>query len=158
MSWYRCQLVSSFIVYAVGGIGMYRALSRFVCLAYPLILLGMGMSAEIMLKKSKQWSWLVYGLTSLSRIITSNSLVYYMNVDAWNGYLNNVARNATTNFGHEVTDPDKHKIKWTKSGLIALTPARKKAMRQANAAMHSKDLHKFLTLTKKANRRLPAGL
>ncbi|MHA6544274.1 hypothetical protein [Lactobacillus delbrueckii] len=30
---------------------MYRALSRFVCLAYPLILLGMGMSAEIMLKE-----------------------------------------------------------------------------------------------------------
>ncbi|MFZ2332569.1 MAG: hypothetical protein WAX41_05655 [Lactobacillus delbrueckii] len=51
MSWYRYQLVSSFIVYAVGGIGMYRALCRFVCLAYPLILLGMGMSAEIMLKE-----------------------------------------------------------------------------------------------------------
>ena len=114
-----------------------------------------------MLKKPKQWSWLVYGLTGLTGLslaISVNSLVYYMNVDAWNGYLNNVARNATTNFGHEVTDPDKHKIKWTKSGLIALTPARKKAMRQANAAMHSEDLHKFLTLTKKANRRLPAGL
>lgn len=123
--------------------------SRFVCLAYPLILLGMGMSAEIMLKKSKHWSWLVYGLTALSLIITSNSLVYYMNVDAWNGYLDNVARNAITNFGHEVTDPDKPKIKWTKSGLIALTPARKNAIRQANAATHSKDLHKFLTLTKK---------
>ena len=72
-----------------------------------------------------------------------------MNVDAWNGYLNDGGHNATTNFGHEVTDPNKHKIKWTKSGLIVLTPARKKAMRQANAAMHSKDLHKFLTLTQK---------
>lgn len=72
-----------------------------------------------------------------------------MNVDAWNGYLNDGGHNATTNFGHEVTDPGKHKIKWTKSGLIVLTPARKKAMRQANAAMHSKDLHKFLTLTQK---------
>lgn len=123
--------------------------SRFVSLAYPLILLGMGMSAEIMLKKSKHWSWLVYGLTGLSLAISVNSLVYYMNVDAWNGYLDNVARNAITNFGHEVTDPGKHKTKKTRTGLIALTRARKEAMRQANAATHSKDLHKFLTLTQK---------
>ncbi len=67
-----------------------------------------------MLKKSKQWSWLVYVLTGLSLAISVNSLVYYMNVDAWNGYLNDVGHNATTNFGHEVTDPGKHKIKRTK--------------------------------------------
>ncbi|MGM9905298.1 hypothetical protein [Lactobacillus sp.] len=123
--------------------------SRFICLAYPLILLGIGMSAEIMLKKSKHFAWLIYGLAGLSLVISVNSLVYYMNVDAWNGYLTNVGHNAITNFGHEVTDPGRHKIKKTKKGLIALTPARKEAMRQANAATHSKDLHKFLTLTKK---------
>lgn len=123
--------------------------SRFTCIAYPLILLGMGMSAEIMLKKSKHFSWLVYGVTGTALVLSASSMVRYMNVDAWNGYLNNVGHNNITKFGHEVTDPGKHKIKRTKSGLIALTPARKKAMRQANAATHSNNLHAFLALTKK---------
>lgn len=123
--------------------------SRFTCIAYPLILLGMGMSAEIMLKKSKHFSWLVYGVTGTALVLSASSMVRYMNVDAWNGYLNNVGHNNITKFGHEVTDPGKYKIKRTKSGLIALTPARKKAMRQANAATHSNNLHAFLALTKK---------
>lgn len=123
--------------------------SRFTCIAYPLLLIGIGMSAEILLKKSKHFSWLVYGLIGAALALTTSSMVRYMNADAWNGYLNNVGHNASTNFGHEVTNPGKHKNKKTKSGLIAMTPARKEAMRQANAATHTNDLRKFLTLTKK---------
>ena len=60
------------------------------------------------------WFMTMYGFSHSGRVI--NALYVPLSQPAVSRYA----------FGHEVTDPDKHKIKWTKSGLIALTPARKK--------------------------------
>ncbi|GHV97714.1 cell division protein [Lactobacillus nasalidis] len=123
--------------------------SRFTCIAYPLLLIGMGMSAEIMLRKSRRWSWLVYGVTGAALVLSTSSMVRYMNAYAWNGYLNNVGHNASSKFGREVTAPGKYKSRRSGRYTVSLTDSRKQALRQTNAATHSKDLHKFLTLTKK---------
>lgn len=113
--------------------------SRFVCIAYPLLLIGLGLSFEGILNRKKKWVRpAAYAALGLLTFTAADCLVVAVNHDAWVGYQHHVGKSHNTKFG-EAAQKSKE-----------ITDARRQALAATNAATHAHNLQAFLDMTEKA--------
>lgn len=134
--------------------------SRFVCIAYPLLIVGLGLSFEHILRRKQKWvKAAAYALLGLLTFAAADCLVITLTSNAWAGYQNNVGRSRNTKFGEETqkTSPREKKKKKKKAmedygayHPVKLDDQRKQALVNTNAATHAHDLQVFLDMTEKA--------
>ena len=125
--------------------------ARFTCIAYPLLMIGLALSAEGFLKKAKG-KWFVYPVLVAATLVSIDSAVLYLNEAAWNGYIAGVKNNTNTQLGSKLSTylSKKERKKLSDQARKKVKEERVKALKQANAQTHTEDLSAFLTVTQKS--------
>lgn len=124
--------------------------SRFVCIAYPLLIVGLGLSFEHILHHKQKWVQIAaYASLGLLTFAAADCLVITLTSNAWAGYQNNVGRSRNTKFGEETQKPSSRKKKGAMEDYgvyhpVKLDDRRKQALVDTNAATHAHDLQAFL--------------
>ena len=136
--------------------------SRFVCIAYPLLIVGLGLSFEHILHHKQKWVQIAaYASLGMLTFAAADCLVITLTSNAWAGYQKQRwPQPETPKFGEETqkTSSRKKKCKKKKKAMedygvyhpVKLDDRRKQALVDTNAATHAHDLQAFLDMTKKA--------
>lgn len=98
--------------------------SRFVCIAYPLLIVGLGLSFEHILHHKQKWVQIAaYASLGLLTFAAADCLVITLTSNAWAGYQNNVGRSRNTKFGEETqkTSSREKKGKKKKKTTVPIT-------------------------------------
>lgn len=123
--------------------------ARMVVIAYPLILLAAGLLSKTLTCKFNAKPVFIVFIFCIS-LFTVVSSLRYLDVNAADGYLDNVATDSDSRFAGELDPFNPHKRKKITEHTLKVTKLRRKDLIMATFAARSNDLSLFMKSAKKS--------